>query len=221
MEGITRETAVETIERIVSAIESDPMPVPVSELWAYGDVVVGLDPVPRVELYLSKDLLFKDSPEAEPAFEESHGIAGVGKTVAADWARRFPQHLRGTDEGHADPVRCLGAQLLAPDQPVHLEVGNASFENSVRQRLRRARESGDWERVLDPRAACLWATTEDGGQRSPEALERLLTGSVAVPTLARSLRMLDVEETAIDAATSAIGRSRDAGSGASVSGDIV
>jgi hypothetical protein len=33
--------------------------------------------------------------------------------------------------------------------------------------------------------------------------------------------MLDVEETAIDAATSAIGRSRDAGSGASVSGDIV
>ena len=54
MTGIPREQAVATVERIVETVERERMPVPVREVWVYGDVALGLDPVERVDVYLTK-----------------------------------------------------------------------------------------------------------------------------------------------------------------------
>ncbi|MFC7228892.1 hypothetical protein N0B31_15895 [Salinirubellus salinus] len=216
-----RAAAVDRVERIVEAVESEPMPVPVREVWAFGDVVLGLDPVARLDVYVTKDLLFKDRPGAEAEFEASHGMQGVGKTVSADWAEAFPEHLRANANGHAAPEKCLGAHLLPEDEPVHLEVCNTGFEDNVTQRLRGAQARGDWTQVLDPRAACLWVDTEDGGVRSEEAFRKLRAGEFVFPTLSESLSMLGLDEAEANAAADAVRRSRAESEGASVRGDVV
>ena len=43
--SMDRAAAVERVEEIVRTVESETMPVPVREVWVYGDVALGLDPV--------------------------------------------------------------------------------------------------------------------------------------------------------------------------------
>jgi hypothetical protein len=216
-----RDEAVDRLERLVRTIESEPMPVPVREVWAFGDVVLGLDPVERLDVYLTKDLLFKDRPGAEERFEGSHGIAGVGKTVSADWAERYPEHLRANANGHAAPEQCLAAHLLDPDEPVHLEVCNTGFEDNVTQRLKGAKARGDWTQVLDPRAACLWVDGGDGGTWSESAFEKLRDGEFVFPTLSGALGMLGLDEDESREAAEAVKRQREGREGATVRGDVV
>ena len=216
-----RDEAVDRLERLVRTVEGEPMPVPVREVWAFGDVVLGLDPVERLDVYLTKDLLFKDRPDAEKRFRESHGIAGVGKTVSADWAERYPERLRANPNGHAAPERCLAAHLLEDDEPAHLEVCNTGFENNVTQRLKGAKARGDWTQVLDPRAACLWVDDEEGGTRSESAFEKLRAGEFVFPTLSGALEMLGLEEAEAKEAAEAVKRQREGREGVTVRGDVV
>jgi len=216
-----RDEAVDRLERLVRTVEAEPMPVPVREVWVFGDAVLGLDPVERLDVYLTKDLLFKDRPEAEKRFEESHGVAGVGKTVSADWAERYPEHLRANANGHAAPGKCLAAHLLDPDEPVHLEVCNTGFENNVTQRLKGAKAREDWTQVLDPRAACLWVDGREGGTRSESAFEKLHEGEFVFPTLSGALEMLGLDEPEARAAAEAVQNQRESREGATVRGDVV
>ena len=216
-----RDEAVDRLERLVRTVEDEPMPVPVREVWVFGDIVLGLDPVDRLDVYLTKDLLFKDRPDAEDRYRKSHGVAGVGKTVSAEWAEQYPENLRANANGHAAPERCLAVHLLDPDEPVHLEVCNTGFENNVTQRLKGAKARGDWTQVLDPRAACLWVGGEDGGTWSESAFEKLREGEFIFPTLSGALEMLGLEETEASEAAEAVKRQRDDREGVTVRGDVV
>ena len=216
-----RDEAIDRLERLVRTVETEPMPVPVREVWVFGDVVLGLDPVERLDVYLTKDLLFKDRPDTEERFRESRGVAGVGKTVSADWAEQFPEHLRANANGHAAPERCLAAHLLGPDEPVHLEVCNTGFENNVTQRMKGAKAREDWTQVLDPRAACLWVDGEDGGVRSESAFEKLREGEFVFPTLSGALEMLGLDEAEAKEAAEVVKRQRAEREGVTVRGDVV
>lgn len=218
-----RDRAVERVEEIVRAVETDPMPVPVREVWIFGDVALGLDPVDRLDVYLTKDLLFKDAPDREAEFEQRLGVKGVGKTVSAAWADEFPEHVRANANGHAAPEKCLAAHLLEEDEPVHLEVCNTGFENNVTQRLRGAKARGNYEEILDPRAACLWVDREgaEGGHRSEEAFRKLRDGSFVFPTLSDALEMLDLDPEEAQTAADAVEQYRERQDGTTVRGDVV
>jgi hypothetical protein len=213
-----RETAVAVAERVVDAVESETMPVPVREVWVYGDLALGLDPVERVDVYLTKDMLVRgDDPDADEEFAERHGVRGVGRTVRAAWAREHPEYLRANESGHVAPERCLGAHLLADDEPAHLEVCNASFEDNVTQRLEGALATGDYEQILDPRGACLYAE----GVRSDTAFEKLRAGEYVFPTLADAIEMLGAGETEAREAAAAVEAYRERQEGSTVRGDVV
>jgi hypothetical protein len=212
-----RSEAVARVEEVVARIEEEPMPVPVREVWVYGDAALGLDPVERLDIYLTKDILFHDEEDREGDFVDSHGIEGVGKTVRAEWAAEFPEYLRANASGHAAPEKCLAAHLLADDEPVHLEVCNASFEDNVRQRLEGAMARGNYGEILDPRGACLWVD----GRRSEEAFEKLRAGEFVFPTLSDALEMLDLEAEEAQTAADAVEQYRERQDGVSVRGDVV
>ncbi|MFW5965044.1 MAG: DUF7095 family protein, partial [Natronomonas sp.] len=197
--SLSREAAVARLRDIVETVASERMPVPVREVWVFGDVVLGMDPVERLDVYLTKDLLFKDAPEREAEFETRLGVSGVGKTVSAAWADEHPEYVRANANGHVAPEKCLAAHLLE-EEPVHLEVCNTGFERNVTQRLKGARARADYTQLLDPRAACLWVDDEDGGQVSEEAFRKLESGEFVFPTLSASLEMLGLEESEADAA---------------------
>lgn len=217
MGEFSREAAVERVEAIVETVESERMPVPVREVWVYGDVALGLDPVERLDVYVTKDLLFKDAPEREAEFRASHGIEGVGKTVSAAWAEEHPEHLRANANGHAAPEQCLAAHLLEEGEPVHLEVCNTGFENNVTQRLEGAKARSDWTQLLDPRAACLWIE----GERSEEAFRKLRAGEFVFPTLTGALEMLGLDSDTAEAAAEAFREYRANQEGTTVRGDVV
>ena len=166
MTGFTRAEAVERVERLVSTVESEPMPVPVREIWVYGDLALGLDPISRLDVYLTKDLLFHDHPEREADFLDSHGVEGIGKTVRAEWADAFPEHIRASANGYAAPEKCLAAHLVENDEPIHLEVCNASFDDNVTQRLRGSMAHGDYTKLLDPRGCAAGSTADVPRKRS-------------------------------------------------------
>ena len=212
-----RSDAADRLEAIVEAVESEPMPVPVREIWAFGDVALGMDPIDRLGVYVTKDLLFKDDADREEEFVESHGVKGVGKTVRAEWAERFPKHLRANPNGYAAPEKCLAAHLLDDSEPVHLEVCNSGFERNVTQRLEGAKAQGDYEQILDPRGVCLWVD----GQRSDEAFEKLREGDLVLPTLPAALEMLGMETEEANAAAKSLQAFRERQEGASVRGDMV
>lgn len=212
-----REAALDRVERIIGTVEDDPMPVPVREVWVYGDVALGLDPVERLDIYLTKDILFHGEEDREAEFIDSHGVEGVGKTVRAEWAAQFPEHLRANANGHAAPEGCLAAHLLADEEPVHLEVCNASFEDNVRQRLEGAMARENYGEVLDPRGACLWVD----GRRSEEAFEKLRAGELVFPTLSGALEMLGVNESDAATAASAVKQYRTQQDGVSVRSDMI
>jgi len=213
-----RDRAVERVEQLVDTVASETMPVPVREVWVFGDIALGLDPVERLDIYLTKDILLRDEQSRESEFVDSHGVKGVGKTVRATWADEYPDYLRANASGHAAPEKCLAAHLLDDNEPIHLEVCNASFEDNVRQRLRGAMARENYEQILDPRGACLWID----GQRSDDAFEKLQSGEFVFPTLPEALEMLGVDDGAeAKAAAGAVERFRDEQDGVSVRGDIV
>jgi hypothetical protein len=237
MSAIERQAAVETVERIVEAVEREHMPVPVREVWVYGDVALGLDPVERVDIYLTKDILMDGDADRTEEFREAYGVDGVGETVRADWAEAHPEYLRANASGYAAPEKCLAAHLLG-DEPVHLEVCNASFDDNVTQRLRGALARENYEQVLDPRGACLWVDDVGGeasdapagesdsdtprtGRRSEEAFEKLRAGEFVFPTLPGALEMLGAESEQATRAAEAVEEYRASQDGATVRGDVV
>ncbi|MFB6087700.1 MAG: hypothetical protein ABEJ85_04195 [Haloarculaceae archaeon] len=212
-----RGAAVDRVETIVDTVVDERMPVPVREVWVYGDVALGLDPVERLDVYLTKDVLLDGDSDRAAEFERTHGVKGVGQSVRADWAEAHPEYLRANHSGYAAPEQCLAAHLLDEDEPVHLEVCNASFEDNVKQRLEGALARGNYEQVLDPRGVCLWVE----GQRSDEAVRKLREGELVFPTLSGALEMLGADEEEAEAAADAVESSREAQSGTTVRGDVV
>jgi hypothetical protein len=212
-----RATALERIEAVLDTVETGTLPVPVREVWVYGDVALGLDPVDRLDIYVTKDLLLRGDEEAGEAFAAEHGVKGVGSAVSAEWAEAHPDLVRTNASGHAAPEKCLAAALLPDDEPTHLEVCNAPFEQNVRRRLEIALDREEYDQVIDPRGVCLYAE----GQRSAEALEKLRGGDLAFPTLPESLSMLGADEAAAAEAADAITAARTSQSGRSVRGDVV
>ncbi|MFB6218206.1 MAG: hypothetical protein ABEH77_03340 [Halobacteriaceae archaeon] len=212
-----RERAVAVAERVLDTVESETMPVPVRELWVYGDLALGLDPVERLDLYVTKDVLVRgDDPDAAAEFEASHGVRGVGRTVRAEWAREHPECLRANEGGHVAPERCLAAHLLE-GEPVHLEVCNASFEDNVTRRLEGGLATGRYEQVLDPRGVCLYKE----GVRSEDALDRLRAGEFVFPTLPEALEMLGADADEAERAAAAVREYRKEEEGTTVRGDVV
>ncbi|UPV72837.1 hypothetical protein M0R89_09770 [Halorussus limi] len=215
---MNRDEAIERVEAILDTVENETMPVPVRELWVYGDAALGLDPVERLDVYVTKDILLRgDDGDAAEEFRKSHGVEGVGKTVRAEWAEQFPEHIRANDSGHVAPEKCLAAHLLPDDEPVHLEVCNSSFEDNVTQRLQGAIQRESYEQILDPRGVCLWAE----GQRSDDALRKLRESELAFPTLPDALEMLGMDEEKTDEAAEAVESYRKRQEGATVRGDVV
>jgi hypothetical protein len=215
--SLSRDAALDRVEGILDRVTSDPMPVPVREVWVYGDVALGLDPIDRLDVYLTKDILLGGDASRADEYERSHGIKGVGKTVRAEWADAFPEHLRANTNGHAAPEKCLAAHLLEEDEPIHLEVCNAGFEDNVTQRLRGAKRREDWSTLLDPRGVCLWVD----GQRSDEAMRKLREGELVLPTLSRALTMLGLDDEQAEEAAAAVHEWREQQDGATVRGDVV
>ncbi|WP_160134277.1 DUF7095 family protein [Halococcus salsus] len=217
MTGFTRAEAVERVEQLVSTVESEPMPVPVREIWVYGDLALGLDPISRLDVYLTKDLLFHGDAEREAEFVDSHGVEGIGKTVSAEWAEAFPEHIRASANGYAAPEKCLAAHLVGENEPIHLEVCNASFDDNVTQRLRGAMAHGNYEELLDPRGVCCWLD----GRRSEEAFEKLAGGEYVFPTLADAFAMIGMDEPDSEQAANAVRSYRENQNGLTVRGDVV
>ncbi|MFB6123821.1 MAG: hypothetical protein ABEJ78_10225 [Haloferacaceae archaeon] len=212
-----RDAALDRVTDVLDAVESDPLPVPVREVWVYGDVALGLDPIDRLDVYVTKDVHLRGDADREDEFVESHGVRGVGKSVSATWAEQFPARLRANDNGHAAPEKCLAAHLLREDEPVHLEVCNASFDDNVMQRLKGAMARDAYEQILDPRGVCLWVD----GTRDEEALDRLRGGELPFPTLSGALEMLGLDEATAADAADAMREYRAAQTGTTVRGDVV
>ncbi len=213
-----RNAAVDRLETIVATVESEPMPVPVRELWVFGELALGLDPIDRLDVYLTKDVLLRDDdPDRVDDLEAEFGIQGIGRTVRADWAEAYPDAVRANDNGYAAPELCLAAHLLPEDEPIHLEVCNTGFEDNVTQRLTGAKTRGDYSQVLDPRGVCLWVD----GQRSPTAFEKLRAGEYAFPTLAESLEMLGLDPGEAADAAEAVSEYRADQAGRSVRGEVI
>lgn len=215
--SLPRETALERVEEIVDTVERETMPVPVREVWVYGDLALGLDPVERLDVYLTKDLLMRGDADREDEFVESHGVAGVGTTVRADWVEQYPEFLRANANGHAAPEGCLAAHLLEDGEPVHLEVCNASFDDNVTQRLSGAEATGDFTRLLDPRGVCLWVD----GVRSDEAFRKLRESEFAFPTLPDALAALGLDPETAETAADEFQAWHERQDGTTVRGDVV
>lgn len=208
-----RGSAITVVEDVLETVMNAELPVPVTELWVYGDIALGLDPIDRLDIYVTKDLLLTDSTP-----DTDFGVDGIGSTVRADWADSHPEYIRTNDAGYAAPERCLGAQLLdGVDDAVHLEVCNASFETNVTQRLDGAKARDAWEEVLDPRGVCLWKD----GTKSEDALAKLRASEFAFPTLPQALGMLGVSETEAETAAATIKERRADASTTSIRGDVV
>ena len=210
--------AADIVDYVARAATGDArLPVPVREVWVYGDVALGLDPIDRLDVYVTKDLLMRGDADRAAALEERYGVAGVGRTVDADWAEANPDHLRANDNGHAAPERCLAAHLVNDDEPVHLEVCNASFSDNVTQRLKGAMAREAYGEILDPRGVCLYAD----GRRDDEAIAKLRGGELAFPTLSGALEMLGLDEAAAAEAADALRERRAEATGRTVRGDVV
>lgn len=139
--------------------------------------------------------------------------------IMADKLRLEPaDFLRANANGHAAPEKCLAAHLLGDDdEPIHLEVCNASFEDNVTQRLRGAKLREDYTQLLDPRGVCLWAD----GVRSDEAFRKLRESELALPTLSSALEMLGMDDGDATEAAQELHAWREQQEGVTVRGDVV
>ncbi|WP_126661781.1 DUF7095 family protein [Haloterrigena salifodinae] len=221
MNGFDRDDAVDRLEALVDTVESERMPVPVREVWAFGDIALGLNPVERLDIYVTKDVLMRDdSGDSGVDVDElaaEYDIEGIGKSVRADWAAAHPEYLRANANGHAAPEKCLAAHLLGDDEPIHLEVCNSPFEDNVTQRLRGAQLREDYTQLLDPRGVCLWAD----GTTSEEAFRKLRESELALPTLSQALEMLGLDEADAETAAQELHAWREQQDGVTVRGDVV
>lgn len=213
----SRARAVDRLETLVETVGTERMPVPVREIWVMGDVALGLDPVDRIDVYLTKDILLEEDPEAAQTFAQEYDIDGVGRTVDADWAQENPTLLETDTGGYAAPAKCLGAHLTESSEPIHLEVCNASFEDNVTQRLEAAMARETYEQLLDPRGVCLWID----GNRSPTAFERLRDGEFAFPPLSQALEMLGVDQEQAHQAASVMERQQTERKGTTLREDVL
>jgi hypothetical protein len=216
MSDLDRDVAVDRLERLLSAVEDETMPVPVREVWVYGDLALGLDPVERLDVYLTKDLLFGQADEEATALNAELGVDGIGETVRTEWARDHPDDVAANASGHVAPEQCLAAHLTEAGEPIHLEVCNASFEDNVTRRLKGALARETYPQVLDPRGVCLWIE----GTRSPDALAKLRAGEYVFPTLAEALQQLGADEQQAVAAAETLRERRERESGVTVRGDV-
>ena len=214
---VDRDAAIDRVERLIETVETEPMAVPVREIWVYGDVALGLDPLDRLDIYLTKDIRLRGDSDAAEAYYDTHGVKGVGRSVSAEWAETFPDYVRANDNGHAAPEKCLAAHLLGDDEPIHLEVCNASFDENVTQRLRGALSTASYDRILDPRGVCLWVD----GQWDDDLLGKLRGGELPFPTLSGALEMLGVDAAVAAEAAETMRQSRSEQTGASVRGDMI
>jgi hypothetical protein len=213
-----RAVALDHVEGIIETVETEEMPVPVREVWVYGDVALGLDPIDRLDVYLTKDMLMRGDRSRAEEFAADYGVKGVGSSVKASWADAHPGFLRANDSGYAAPEKCLAAHLLAgTDGEVHLEVCNASFDDNVTQRLKGAVARDAYEEILDPRGVQLWVD----GRRDEEALERLRDGTLPFPTLPAALEMLGLDADEAEEASDVLNRYRRSQTGTTVRGDVV
>jgi hypothetical protein len=240
MTGYDRDAAVDRVETLLETVQTDLLPVPIREVWVYGDLALGLDPVDRLDVYLTKDML--RSPDAEASDQsEDFAVEGIGRTVSAVWADQYPEYVRTNASGHVAPEKCLAAHLLEEAEPIHLEICNSSFEFNVRQRLEGALAREAYEQILDPRGVCLWlddeSTPSDAsqgqgdeetaspdtprGRRDEEAIAKLRDGSLAFPTLAQSLELLGADAPVAERAADAVRTYRNRQDGATVRGDVV
>ena len=87
---LDRNAALDRVETLIETVDNDVMPVPVREVWVYGDVALGLDPIDRLDIYLKKDIRLRGDSETAEAYHDQHGVKGVGQSVSAEWAERFP-----------------------------------------------------------------------------------------------------------------------------------
>ena len=216
-ERLDRDAALDRVETLIETVDDDPMPVPVREIWVYGDVALGLDPIERLDIYLKKDIRLRGDKDTAEAYHEQHGVKGVGQSISAEWAEAYPEYVRANDSGHAAPEKCLAAHLLGDSEPIHLEVCNASFDENVTQRLRGALAQDNYEQILDPRGVCLWVD----GQWDSELLDKLRGGELPFPTLSGALEQMGVDSEIADEAASVVSRYRSEQSGASVRGDVI
>lgn len=213
-----RDAAVDRLETLLNTVESERMPVPIRELWVLGDLALGLDPVDRLELYVTKDILLRDdAPDRASQLEATYGVKGLGRTVRANWAEEHPDAIRANDNGYAAPERCLAAHLLADEEPIHLEVCNTGFEDNVTQRLKGATARQNYSELLDPRGVCVW----QDGRRSPTAFDKLRDGAYVFPTLSDALQQLGLDQTQADTAARELDSYRQQQSGTTIRGDVV
>jgi hypothetical protein len=213
-----RDVAIDHVERIVETVEAEELPVPVREVWVYGDVALGLDPVDRLDVYLTKDMLMRGDRSRAEEFETAYGVKGVGSSVRASWADTHPDYLRTNDNGYAAPEKCLAAHLLqGVEDEIHLEVCNASFDDNVTQRLKGAVARDAYEEILDPRGVQLWVD----GTRDETAFERLREGELPFPTLSAALEMLGLDSDEAERASEAMRDYRASQTGTTVRGDVV
>lgn len=214
-----RAEAVALVDRVIETVETETLPVPVREVWVYGDVALGLDPIDRLDIYVTKDLLLGETADEDAGqLSAELGVEGIGSTVKAEWARQHPEWVRTNDAGYAAPEQCLAAHLLAGvDAPVHLEVCNTGFEDNVTQRLRAALSRASYGEVIDPRGVCLWLE----GTKSEDALEELRSGDLVFPTLPEALQMLGADDSEAEEAARVVSNRRADASGTSVRGDVV
>jgi hypothetical protein len=217
MSEFAREAAVDRVERLLDTVESDVLPVPVREVWVYGDVALGLDPVERLDVYLTKDILMGGDDERGAELSAEYGVDGIGSTVRSEWAAEHPEYVRPNDTGHAAPEKCLAAHLLGEDEPIHLEVCNAPFEDNVTRRLEGAMARENYHQILDPRGVCLWVE----GRRSDEAMTKLRDAELPFPKLSEAIGMLGVDEEEAQVAARAVHEYRSEQDGATVRGDVV
>ena len=216
-ERIDRDAALDRVEQLIETVDTEPLPVPVREIWVYGDVALGLDPIDRLDIYIKKDIRLRGDSETAEDYYKTHGVKGVGQSVSAEWAATFPEYVRANDNGHAAPEKCLAAHLLGDDEPIHLEVCNASFDENVTQRLRGALARENYEQILDPRGVCLWVD----GQWDEELLGKLRGGELPFPTLSGALEQMGVDSETAEEAADTVSRYRTEQTGATVRGDVI
>ena len=214
---LDRDAAIDRVVELIETVENEPMPVPVREIWVYGDVALGLDPIDRLDIYLTKDILLRGDSDAAEEYYEKNGVKGVGQSVDSEWAEEFPDYVRTNDNGHAAPEKCLAAHLLGDSEPIHLEVCNASFDENVTQRLRGALSQESYEQILDPRGVCLWVD----GQWDDDLLDKLRGGELPFPTLSGALEQMGVDADTAREVANTVSRYRTEQTGASVRGDVI